>query len=121
MNPRYAVTGTTLLALMLAAFSPGAHANGCIVVRSTSDLMVDLDDADHQSKAGSYDFTLSYRNFYSHRHFVGTEEQTRRGELGNEVKNHVTMTDFSLAYWYDDKWRFSAALPYQHATRSSIS
>lgn len=105
--------------LALAAVCGRVQANGCIVVRPTSQLAVGLDDA-HDSRAGDFEFTTAYRYLYSDRHFRGSHEEAHRQEEGSDVRNKVHTIDYTLTYWVDDQWRISASLPYIDAKRSSL-
>ena len=109
----------TLLIALGLMFSGQVLANGCIVVRPTSNLSVGMDDA-HSSRAGQFEFTSAYRYLYSDRHFRGTHEEKERQEEGSDVRNTVHTLDQTLTYWASDVWRFSASLPYTDATRSSL-
>lgn len=107
------------LFLLPIFFTSTSYANGCIVVRPTSLLTVNLDDS-HSSKAGKVEFTTAYRYLYSDRHFRGREEEKNRQAEGSDVRNRINTLDYTWTYWYDDTWRFSASVPYVTATRSSL-
>ena len=103
----------------LCACTSSAFANGCIAVRSTSNLTIDMDDR-HESKAGQTEFTSSYRYLYSDRHFRGKEEEKNRQAEGSDVRNRINTVDFTFSYWINNDWRISASLPYITAHRSSL-
>ena len=44
---------------------------------------------------GEVQASLSYRYMYSHRHFVGDEEQHERAEEGSQVKNYINLFDLT--------------------------
>src|SRR6185436_492008 len=62
---------------------------------------------------------MHYRYQYSHRHFVGPEEQTNRAEDHSQVKNNIDLAEIGLHYNPDPQWSFAVNVPYFHATRSS--
>lgn len=63
--------------------------------------------------------TTTYRKQYSHRHFVGTVEQTHRAEEGSEVINDIHLLDFSVRYQHTPRWSFSMSAPVMIASRTS--
>jgi hypothetical protein len=63
--------------------------------------------------------SMSYRYQYSHRHFVGSEEQHERAEDHSQVKNNIDLAEVGIRYNPDPQWSFSLNVPYFHATRSS--
>lgn len=97
-----------------------ASANGCIVVRPTSQLSIGLSDVHIQEDTGRFEFTTSYRYLTSDRHFRGREEEAHRQEEGSDVRNTTHTIDFSLNYWMNEEWRFSASIPYVDSRRSSL-
>ncbi|MGH8495039.1 MAG: hypothetical protein ACREVN_02815, partial [Gammaproteobacteria bacterium] len=108
------------LTFLLATLAPAAAmANGCIVVRPTSQLMLGLGDG-HESAAGTWDYSVGYRYLYSDRHFRGDDEQEQRQEERTDVRNEVHTFDHTLTYQHDERWRFSASLPFAYAERSSL-
>ena len=110
----------TLLAIIivLLIIPSQVFANGCIVVRPTSQPSVGLDDR-HESKAGSYDTTVAYRYLFSDRHFRGSHEEKNRQAEGTQIENTINTIDYTFSYWYTDQWRFSASIPYTTAKRTS--
>lgn len=63
--------------------------------------------------------SASWRYQYSHRHFVGPEEQHERAEDRSQVKNTVNLFDLGIRYNASDQWSFSVGIPYLMAERSS--
>jgi hypothetical protein len=63
--------------------------------------------------------SVSWRNQRSHRHFVGSEEQTNRAADGSEVINRINQEEIGIRYNASDVWSFSAGIPYLIADRSS--
>lgn len=68
---------------------------------------------------GKWRLTTTYRKQYSHRHFVGTTEQTQRAEEGSEVLNDIHLVDFSLGYQRTPRWSFNLSAPLMIASRTS--
>jgi hypothetical protein len=63
--------------------------------------------------------SASWRYQYSHRHFVGPEEQHERAEERSEVKNTINQFELGVRYNASDQWSFSVGIPYLMAERSS--
>ena len=63
--------------------------------------------------------SMSWRYQYSHRHFVGPEEQHERAEERSQVKNTVNLVEMGVRYNASDQWSFSVGIPYLMAERSS--
>ncbi len=61
----------------------------------------------------------SWRYQYSHRHFVGPEEQVERAEDRSQVKNNINLFELGVRYNASDQWSFSLGIPYLMAERSS--
>lgn len=61
----------------------------------------------------------SWRYQYSHRHFVGSEEQHERAEERSQVKNTINLFDLGVRYNAGDQWSFALGIPYLMAERSS--
>jgi hypothetical protein len=61
--------------------------------------------------------SVGYRHQYSHRHFVGTVEQTQREQQGTEVVNNINLFDVSLTYKFNARWSMTLGMPILNATR----
>src|SRR5262245_6853774 len=68
--------------------------------------------------AGEWAFTLGWRYQESDRHFVGSEYQGQRDELGNQVINHVNLADLNIRYQATRRTEISLGIPIFMATRS---
>ena len=106
-------------ALCLSVLPGVLWANGCIVVRPTSQLMLGLENV-HETAARKWDYTVGYRYLYSDRHFRGDHEEGERQQERTDVRNEVHTFDHTVAYRHDERWRFSASLPLVYAERSSL-
>lgn len=61
---------------------------------------------------------LGFRYQRSDRHFIGTEEQTRRLTEGSQVINWIYLADFAATYGLTDRTTVSFSLPVLFADRS---
>jgi len=120
-----------ILLMMAASFlvlllpSQSVWAQGCIVARQSTPLVgVQCGGAEG---AGSHDdgfldrgrwqLSIGFRKQRSHRHFVGTEEQTQRAVLGTEVVNNTYLYDVALTYAINKRFNITASVPIQRSTR----
>jgi hypothetical protein len=98
---------------------PEAHAQGCVASRmnapSGPNGPTDQTGTEYYLPDGKWQASFGYRNFTSHRHFVGDREQdgspgtTDRSK--NEVINHVNIPELNLAYGISDRWSAVLDLP----------
>lgn len=95
-----------------------ANAQGCVAVRhmscasgsgSTSSIM----------HPGQWQVSAGYRNFYSHRHYVGTEYQEVRLTNDTEVKNYSNGLDIGVTYAVTDRLSVSLNVPLAKNVRAS--
>lgn len=87
--------------------------------------MNDLCDGGSSYASGSHWYNrltvnIGYRNFSSFRHFVGTDEQEQREELGNQIKNHQNIWDVGINYQVSPKWSIIANVPVFHGSRNQL-
>ena len=68
--------------------------------------------------AGDLSGAIGWRYQKSDRHYVGSEYQGRRDELGNQVINHTNMIDLSLRYQWTRRVELAVGVPYFASTRS---
>lgn len=111
--------GSGLLAVAAFLTPLQAGANGCIVVRAPSPHVIGLDSM-HDGHPGRFEYTAGYRYLFSDRHFRGTHEEPERQANGSDVRNAVHTVDHTVTWYKNDRWRFSASLPLQFASRSSL-
>jgi len=71
------------------------------------------------AKAKSWQTDLNYRHQMSHRHFVGSEEQTDRAADSSEVVNHINLLDLTVRYNISPRMSLSAGIPWFIASRSN--
>jgi len=60
---------------------------GCVAVRHMSCSTGSGTSSSSMLQPGQWQVSLGFRNLHSHRHFVGTEEQTQRALNNTEVIN----------------------------------
>ena len=66
---------------------------------------------------GRWQLSLGLRKQLSHRHYVGTVEQTQRAVLGTEVVNNIYLWDAGLTYSINKRFNLTVAVPFQWASR----
>jgi hypothetical protein len=71
--------------------------------------------------AGEWGVTFAWRYQKSDKHFVGSDYQEIRDELGNQVINHVNLADLTVRYQATKRIELSAGLPYFMGTRSQTT
>jgi hypothetical protein len=64
--------------------------------------------------------SVGYRFQPSSRHFVGTEEQKHREELGNQIQNTYHMFDVSVSRQLTRRWSVNGSLPVIFAYRNQL-
>jgi hypothetical protein len=67
--------------------------------------------------AHHWSISTGYRYQRSHRHFVGTTEQTQREKLGTEVVNDINLFDVGLTYKFNPRWSITLSVPIMNAKR----
>jgi hypothetical protein len=111
------VSAVALLAASILFAVPSAQGQGCVAIRNMSSCSGSGPSSLLTAK--SWQFSLSYRQFRSFRHFSGTTENKERLEIGNEVINKSKSLDIGLTYAVNNRLSVSAILPIQHNDRSS--
>lgn len=91
------------------------NAQGCVAIRSTGGYCT-MQNTD----SSKWLLSINNRYFKSFRHFVGTDEQKQRMELGTEVINHSTATDIAITRKFNSGWSFMLDLPILSNARSSL-
>jgi hypothetical protein len=91
------------------------NAQGCVAIRSTGGYC-----SMQQADSSKWQLSINNRYFKSFRHFVGTDEQKQRMELGTEVINHSTATDLAITRKINSRWSLMLDLPILSNTRSSL-
>ena len=106
-----------------------ANGQGCIAARSNQGIMDELcgggtltHDANNHDPAWLRRLTVNigFREFNSFRHFIGTDEQTRRELLHNQVENHQLLFDVGIDYQLSHRWSVIADVPVLQSSRNQI-
>jgi hypothetical protein len=63
---------------------------------------------------------IDWRNFSSFRHYIGTVEQTQRGVLGTQIKNHQNIYNIALNYDLSPRWSMNVSVPVLQGTRNQL-
>jgi hypothetical protein len=66
-----------------------------------------------------WELSVAYRKQRSHRHFVGTVEQTQRAAQHTEIVNDIHLFDIGVTYQYSPRLSLSASVPFMHASRTT--
>jgi hypothetical protein len=116
---RLAVASSTISVVLLGLGAPGGvQAQGCVASRVNAPAgaaAMDQNGVEYYLPEGKWQAAFGFRNFRSHRHFVGDVEQdgspgtTDRSK--NEVVNHVYIPEFILSYGVTDKLSATLDLP----------
>ena len=109
-----------LCAFALLTFSPinRLQAQGCVAIRSTGAVCSMTHE--RADTAAGWLFNANNRYFKSFRHFVGTEEQKQREQLGTEVINHQYTLDLSITRLINSRWSILLDVPVSSNSRSSL-
>jgi len=123
-NRNLVTIAVACIGLLLA--SQNAWAQGCIVARQSTPL-VGVECAAGNQGSGSHNgglfdssrwsLSVGFRKQRSHRHFVGTTEQTQRATAGTEVVNNTYLYDVALTYFINNRFNITASAPFQRSTR----
>jgi hypothetical protein len=110
-----------LQVVVVAALSIGlqqkAKAQGCVAVRQMGG-MNGLSNSSYNLSKGEIQVGANYRYFHSFRHFVGTEEQPQRQDLGNAVNIYSHAVDINFAYGITNRLQAYVSVPYVNNERS---
>ena len=106
-----------ILLLIIIVSNNQLQAQGCVAIRGVGGMcMLSSSHAD----TTKWQLSINNRYFNSYKHFVGTDEQKQRVELGTQVINHAYTTDISITKKIDNRWSLSFNLPINSNTRSSL-
>jgi hypothetical protein len=112
-----AVVSTLSIVAGLAAFgAPEAGAQGCVASRlNAPSSPMNTEGTEYYLAKGKWQLSLGYRNFFSHRHFVGDVEQDgspgTRDRTLNPVENHVHIPEIAVTYGISDRWSATLDVP----------
>jgi hypothetical protein len=127
------VFGRVVPSFLAVFFAAGAlqpaRAQGCIAARSNQGIMDELcgggtlaHDGNNHDPAWLRRLTVNIgaRDFNSFRHFIGTDEQTQRETLHNQVENHQWIFDIGINYQLSRRWSIIADVPVLQSSRNQI-
>lgn len=101
------------------AFVGKIAAQGCVAIRSTGGIITTCQQ--NASNGGSgWIFSDNNRYFRSYKHFIGTDEQKQRQQLGTEVINHSYTMDLSIIRLINPRWSILLDVPVESYSRSSL-
>ena len=92
---------------------------GCVAVRHMSCSTGNGTSSSSMLQPGQWQVSLGFRNLHSHRHFVGTEEQTQRALNNTEVINDSQGFDLGISYAYNSRLSFALNIPFAVNVRAS--
>ena len=70
--------------------------------------------------AGDWEASIGWRYQKSDRHFVGSEFQEERDEIGNQVINDINIADVNIRYQATRRVELNLGIPYFMGTRSQM-
>ena len=109
----------TFMLILCCGFTIYGDAQGCVAIRSTGGVC-NMDQGQQSDTLAKWELNVNNRYFKSFRHFVGTQEQKQRVELGTEVINHSYTMDITPTYHLNKWWSFALDIPILANTRSSL-
>lgn len=97
------------------SFTYYSYSQGCVAIRSTGGMcsMNHLDTSNWQ-------LNLNNRYFKSYKHFIGTDYQPQREELGTNVINHAYTLDIGIVHKLNQRWSLMIDVPIIANSRSSL-
>ncbi|MEA5461722.1 hypothetical protein VB796_21820 [Arcicella sp. LKC2W] len=104
-------------AVLAIGVNQNIQAQGCVAVRQMGGL-TGLSSSSYNLAKGEIQVGANYRYFHSFRHFVGTEEQPQRQELGTAVNIYSHAVDLNFTYGISDRLSAYITLPYVDNERS---
>jgi hypothetical protein len=106
-----------VFAVLIFGINQSILSQGCVAVRQMGG-MNGLSNSSYNLEKGEIQVGANYRYFHSFRHFVGTEEQPQRQDLGNAVNIYSHAIDLNLTYGLSDRLSAYVTLPYVNNERS---
>lgn len=119
MNSKSSVFAPISVLLVLSAsllLSSPAAAQSCVLTRLDSPVLNAFED-EYNADDLKWQVGFGWRYGYSHRHFVGTDEQEERREENSQVVNNVSIADLTVRYNHSSRLSFTLGIPYLMATR----
>jgi hypothetical protein len=114
------ILSTLFFTVTIFLLSEKINAQGCVAIRSTGGVCTMDHSQEEMTNEHGWLLNVNNRYFKSYKHFVGTEEQKQRVELGTEVINHDYTLDLSLTRIINKRWSFTFDAPVIANSRSSL-
>lgn len=110
------VSTLSIVAALALSGAPEVRAQGCVASRlNAPSSPMSSEGTEYYLAKGKWQFSLGYRDFFSHRHFVGDVEQDgspgTRDRTLNPVENHVHIPEIALTYAISDRWSATLDVP----------
>ncbi|HXB93702.1 MAG TPA: hypothetical protein VNU70_01045, partial [Puia sp.] len=93
-------------------------AQGCVAIRSTGGFCTAGGGHGQIDTAAQWQFTVNNRYYKSFKHYIGTDYQEQRQELGNEVINNAYTLDMAIYRILNPRWSIMLDLPISANARS---
>jgi hypothetical protein len=106
--------------LLLTITSGKLFSQGCVAIKSSGGVCTMLDHPETTDANGGWVFSSNSRYYRSYKHYVGTQEQTQRVDLGTNVINHAYTQDLALTKIVNSRWSYAIDVPILGNTRSSL-
>lgn len=116
MKRYFACAASMLLTLLI--WCPDAFSQGCVAIRGTGGASCLRPGS--TSDSSGWLLNINNRYFESYKHFVGTEEQFKREEIGTNVINNTYNLDLFLAKNLNHRWSVGVNVPVISNARSSL-
>jgi hypothetical protein len=114
-NRRWLCAGLLFVVVLVSS----GRSQGCVALRLMGEAMCTHGMEEHL-EGGRWGLAFNYQYFRSHRHFVGSEEQTHRYDQGTEVINLVNQVTTVVTYQRSPRLSWTLNVPYFHARRTSL-
>lgn len=109
-----------MFVFVISCMTGKSMAQGCVAIRSIGGMCTMDHNQTPDSIPTKWLLNINNRYFNSFRHYVGTEEQKQRVELGTQVINHAFTADFALTHILNNRWSVMMDVPILYNTRSSL-
>jgi len=109
-----------ILTIAILSFLAPAKTNaqGCVAIKSSGGIGA---MSNHLNDTSSKWFlNANNRYFKSYKHFIGTDEQKQRTELGTNVINHQYTLDMAITRIINSRWSVMLDVPIESNSRSSL-
>lgn len=109
-----------LVVCMIILYIMTGYSQGCVGVRPMSCSSSGNSGNLMSPEKNSFQASLSYRYYKSHRHYRGDVEQKERKEQDTEVVNITHSAEIGIAYGITDRSSLTVNIPFIYYDRSSL-